>query len=308
MSSVSNSGERISVGVRHGTWLLVAFIGCWTTSAPVTPPPVASSAATSAAEPILWPTPEAEHVIFGLPTRRTWDPYDAALRVRSRLGYVIGHYATGRVPAWTSYHLTKDYVDGQEFIPRAKLSWKADPDLPAEERAEDSDYTKSGYSRGHMAMQSDLRGRSEACEREGYYLSNTCPQTQAFNDGIWKSLENQCKAWARTYGEVWILCGPLFTTTPLRRLQGETANRVAIPDAFYKLVVRKDGDQPVVLAFVFPHEPEPNRKTPLQQFLTSVDEIEKQGALDFFPDLPDTMENAIEAETPTMLWPSPSRN
>ncbi len=66
------------------------------------------------------------------------------------------------------------------------------------------------------------------------------------------------------------------------------------------LVAVEDGS-PKMLAFLMPH----HRKKcegKFEDFLTSVDEIEKATGLDFFHKLPDDVENTLEAETAEELW------
>ena len=50
-----------------------------------------------------------------------------------------------------------------------------------------NDYKKSGYDRGHMAPAADFRWSFDAMN-DTFYLSNMCPQTHAFNAGIWSDL------------------------------------------------------------------------------------------------------------------------
>jgi len=238
--------------------------------------------------------PQDEHNAYGYPESGT---------LLRRIGYTAGHDGTLRIPVWTSYRLTGEYVDGKEFIPRKRLRWTPDPDLPAAERATDRDYRTSGYSRGHMAMQSDMRGRSERCERQSYYLSNVAPQRQGFNAGVWLDLENRCKQWARDWGEIWVICGPIVSDNP-PRLQGKAVGRVAVPHMFWKIVVRKRGaGGPAAIAFLMQHEPFAKRGTPLRSFLVSIDAIEEITGLDFLRELDDATEDAIESVVPEKIWP-----
>ncbi len=238
--------------------------------------------------------PTDEHVAYGYPEGGT---------LLRRIGYATGHDGDLRIPIWTSYRLTGEYVDGREFIPRKRLRWTPDPDLPASDRATDKDYRTSGYSRGHMAMQSDMRGRSEQCERQAYYLSNVGPQRQGFNAGVWLDLENRCKQWARDWGEVWVICGPVVSDNP-PRLQGKTPDRVAVPHMFWKIVVRKRGaGGPAAIAFLMRHEPFAKRGTPLRSFLVSIDAVEEITGLDFLRELDDATEDAIESAVPEKVWP-----
>jgi endonuclease G len=218
-----------------------------------------------------------------------------------RIGYTVGHDGELRIPIWVSYHLTDKYVNGKKFISRSRLKWTADPDLSPDKRSTNEDYLHSGYSRGHMAMQSDLRGRNKLCERQGYLMSNIAPQLQGLNAGVWLDLEYQCKKWAQNYNEIWIVCGPIVSDKS-KKLNGKLPGRVTIPDKFYKIVVRLDNNVPVALAFIMPHEPFAAKGTPLATFLVSIDDVEQATGLDFFSKLDDKIEKTLEASLPAEIW------
>jgi endonuclease G len=69
-------------------------------------------------------------------------------------------------------------------------------------------------------------------------------------------------------------------------------HKVGVPDAFFKVVLLNVDKDPQALGFIFPNA-EGNH--PLETYLHSVDEVEAQTSLDFFPLLDDELENRIEA-------------
>jgi DNA/RNA endonuclease G (NUC1) len=86
---------------------------------------------------------------------------------------------------------------------------------------------------------------------------------------------------------------------------------VAIPDAFFKIVVREgDGGEVEVLAFNYPQrgvgyrvkKPETYNHIP---YLTNVDAIEHFTGLDFLTALSDEMESEVEKKTAVELWELP---
>ena len=85
-----------------------------------------------------------------------------------------------------------------------------DTSIPAGSRSELSDYSGSGFDRGHMAPAEDMT-RSEKVMSECFLLSNMIPQIgDGFNNGIWKSLENAVRGWVQQRGELTIIAGPVF--------------------------------------------------------------------------------------------------
>ena len=76
------------------------------------------------------------------------------------------------------------------------------------------------------------------------------------------------------------------------------ANKVGVPDAFFKVVLCLQG-QPKAIGFIFPnigthHE--------LDEYVVTVDEVEQITGFDFFHNLEDEIENAVEASANLKLW------
>jgi endonuclease G len=69
--------------------------------------------------------------------------------------------------------------------------------------------------------------------------------------------------------------------------------KAAIPDAFFKIVVRSNGDSVETLAFLIPNIL-PKSKADLKECLTSIDRIENLTGLNFLTVLDDSIENAVE--------------
>ena len=127
-------------------------------------------------------------------------------------------------------------------------------------------------------------------------MSNVCPQRHALNAGPWKQLEHRIATnYAGRFGEVWVLAGPVFGAHPER-----LRKRVAIPEAFYMIIVDESDGRVRAEAFLFPQETPAS--APLDNYLTSIDEIERRTGLDFFSELPDAAENALEARPVERVW------
>jgi len=174
-----------------------------------------------------------------------------------------------------------------------------------------ADYTRTGYSRGHMAPNADfVFGLIPMVNT--YIMTNMCPQLQSFNGGIWSVLEGRVRDWARSRQVVWVLTGAIFDRDgDGRRDADDQAARigpkeVAVPTAFYKVIVAQQGGRVALLAIVLPHVdadpadlPAPQR---LQAGLTTVDAIEAVTDMNLLAGLPDEEERAVES-TPEGLWP-----
>jgi DNA/RNA endonuclease G (NUC1) len=122
-------------------------------------------------------------------------------------------------------------------------------------------------------------------------MMNAVPQLQWQNNGVWKKIEQSCNAWANKYERVWVVCGPVFFgKEPAMWLGQDGEQKIAIPDALFKIVIRKDGDTLKTLAFIIPNIVPKAKKDP-KLFLTSIDDVEKKTGLDFL-----TKHQGISAE------------
>jgi endonuclease G len=145
-----------------------------------------------------------------------------------------------------------------------------------------------------MAPAADMKWSPQAM-KESFYLSNICPQNKNLNAGIWKDLEEQVRDLATQKGKIYVVCGPLVSNLP------ETigANRVAVPDAFFKALLQNDNNHWSAIAFLFANE---SGRKPLSTYARSVTELQTLTGIDFFPALPDSIEEQTESQVDFTQW------
>lgn len=211
-------------------------------------------------------------------------------QVICHVGYTTSYNSDWLIPNWVAYDLTKPEVDGT--VPRPKREFEPDP-LAKGKSAEHRDYTNSGYSRGHMAPAADMKW-SEQAMNESFYLSNVCPQIADLNGGVWQKLENRVRALA-TEATVYVCCGPVVGNKPQRI--GE--NGVAVPDRFFKVLCMQRKGRWQAVGFVFPNSA---CRGSMFDYAVSVDEVESLTGHDFFHNLPDEVETAIESAWKMKDW------
>ncbi len=218
--------------------------------------------------------------------------YPNALTVIENRGFTVAYDETRQLPAWAAYTLGAD----PELHAFARPSrFRVDDRTQA--RVSHGDYTNSGFDRGHMAPNFAIMTRfGQEAQRDTFFMSNVVPQPGALNQGPWRLLEDRiANDYANELGQVWVVTGPLFDDEV-----EQLAAAVEIPDAFFKIVVDEIDRLPRALAFRM------NEGTPRQaafgDFLTSVDAIEAEAGFDFFSELDDTLEQAMEMVTAPALW------
>ncbi len=106
-------------------------------------------------------------------------------RVLCSSGYAVGHSGLTRTPLWGAEHLTGKNIDNGAGYERED-NFRADTRLPAGERSELTDYSRSGYDRGHVVNNRDLLPEQRD---ESFLLSNMVPQNPNNNRGLWSGIE-----------------------------------------------------------------------------------------------------------------------
>ena len=216
---------------------------------------------------------------------------DRTERVIVHKGYTVSYNADWKIPNWVAYELTDEEVAGEE--PRAS-KFVPDPMVPKYESATTDDYKNSGWDRGHMAPAADMKWHPQAM-KESFYLSNICPQNHNLNAGVWKDLEEHVRDLASQKGHIYVVCGPIVYSD--YRTIGE--NKVVIPNAFFKVLLQEENGQIHTIGFVYENV---SGRRPMSTYAISVDEVETMTGIDFFPSLPDKIEERVEAEVDFTKW------
>lgn len=204
--------------------------------------------------------------------------------------YLVSYNKDTKLPNWVAWHLTDDHTDG----PIKRMSNFYEEGSIKEPRATLEDYRGSGWSRGHMCPAGDNKW-NETAMYESFSLVNVCPQNASLNSGLWNSIEIDCRRWARKYGDVYIVCGPVFLN---REHETIGTNKVYVPEAFFKVVLCLNGT-PKALGVIC-RNTDGNRKRDL--YYNSIDQVERITGYDFFPALPDELEYSIESDVDLNLW------
>ena len=202
-----------------------------------------------------------------------------------RRAYTTSYNRQTRLPNWVAWRLTADHAQGD--VKRQRNAFHEDDEVP-QPRATLADYKGSQWSRGHMCPAGDNKWDRQAMY-ESFLLTNMCPQDQSVNSGDWNDVEMKCRKWARKYGEIFIVCGPVIDPHTDYPTIGQ--NRITVPEAFFKVVL-VGGKHPKAVGFLCSnskgHKDDNKRER-------TVDEIERITGIDFFAALPDDVENSVES-------------
>ena len=97
--------------------------------------------------------------------------------------YVLLASGVTKGPIYSAEHLTAKQIAGAESIGRTG-TWHAETGIPTADRSQSSDYTNSGYDRGHMSPAGDASTLSN--EKETFSMANVVPQFHSLNAGQWE--------------------------------------------------------------------------------------------------------------------------
>ncbi|MDY4149377.1 MAG: DNA/RNA non-specific endonuclease [Paludibacteraceae bacterium] len=212
-------------------------------------------------------------------------------QIIEHIGYTVSYNHDWLLPNWVAYELTSAEVDGEEqrtnkFLP--------DPQVIGSPVVT-QDYKGSGYDRGHMAPAADMKWSAQAM-RESFYMTNICPQNHNNNAGDWKSLEELARDWADKYGSIYICVGPIVPEHP-QYIGNE--RQIAVPSAFYKAFLRRKGDSWTAIGFMMPNAA---GSRPLMTYMQTINDLEEITSIDFFPNLPDSIEEQAESDYTISDW------
>ncbi len=192
---------------------------------------------------------------------------------------------------WVAYRLTASGLKARHV--KRTDDYRPDRDVSTGS-ATPEDYRRSGYDRGHLLPAGDRTFSTEAMS-ETFLMSNISPQEHAFNGGIWRELEQNARRWAKQKGELYVVVGPLYDSSPKRIGK----NGVAVPKAFFRVLLAPEDEE--AIGFVIPNAVS---EEPLTHYAMSVDSVETLTGLDFFADLLlKEVEEKVESNFSPEDWP-----
>ena len=138
----------------------------------------------------------------------------------------------------------------------------------------------------------------EDVQKRTFRMSNIAPQSPALNRGVWRDVEHRiADLWTARYGEIWVIVGCISPRT------GETLSGTAIdvPESYYQVIIAQEGMDVRVLAVLF------DQQVPWGEWaarnIVTIKELESLTGLNFNPGLPSFIQEPLEADLPTRLWP-----
>lgn len=221
----------------------------------------------------------------------------SSIEIIQHTAYTLSYNEQHEQADWVAYLLTAGEINSRHVV--RTNHFLPDP-LVKTGSATDADYEGSGYDRGHLANAEDM-SYSTITMAESFYYSNVSPQVPAFNRGVWKRLEELIRFWATKYDSLYIVTGPVLTNN----LPTIGADKVSVPDYYYKVILEYNSKEVKGIGFVLKNQAS---SSTLKNFAVSIDSVEHLTGIDFFPKLPDDIENKIEADPTIDQWKWTKKN
>lgn len=199
---------------------------------------------------------------------------------------------------WVAYPLYGSTIGGNY-----SANWKPNPNLAESAQIDiwSGSYGVEDYSRGHLLPDASRDGNSEML-KQAYYATNQVPQIQnSFNGGIWSNLENAIRG--EVQGDtLYVVTGVAFKkvggSESIKYIKPQCdTKQCPVPNYFYKVVmkVKRSGGAVTsasTVGFWMEHK---TYSGSYANYAVSVDQIEQWTGMDFFVNLPDTIETSAEA-------------
>lgn len=220
-----------------------------------------------------------------------WPDYATSEAIIERPYYTLRYNELHEQALWVAYTLRADSLTQEKLA--INEEFRIDPRVRTGS-ASPQDYANSGYVMGQLAPVEGFHYDDFALS-QSYYMSNVSPQKPAFNKGLWLDLARKTREWALANGEVQVVSGPLLT----KNLSAIGENKVSVPESFYKIILTIQPSNIKAIAFLVPNDA---TDLPLQRYEISIDRLEEFTGLDFFPSIPDDLEDYLESGYTAKQW------
>jgi endonuclease G len=217
-----------------------------------------------------------QHFAAGQPPLVTNPKFQPRTQPLCFRAFAVLHSGLSRTPLYSAEYLTRKNLKNAAKLSR-KDSFHSEDALPERDRAELSDYERSGYDRGHMAPNADFANRK--AQAESFSLANMVPQVHESNAGVWAGIESATRQLAIAEGDIYVISGPAFIGSNLKKI-----GNVLVPTHVWKVIYSPT--QQRAGAYLITND---NTR---DYAVVSVSKLEKMVGLSLLPGLPQNVRDA----------------
>ncbi len=239
------------------------------------------------------PLPGEDPLILGNPSNATTDVANENNYLMFKPQYTLSYNRSRATANWVAWRLDSSWLgmtDRQD-------DFRPDPALPnGWYQVTDTDYSGSGYDRGHMTPSGD-RTRSVPDNSATFLMTNIIPQIAANNQGPWEEFESYCRTLANQGNEIYIFSGGAGNVGMIAQ------GRIVVPQVTWKVVVvlpngnndlQRIGKGTRTIAIIVPNQLPLNINAPWRNFRTNVDAVENLTGYNFFSNVLKNTQELVE--------------
>lgn len=232
------------------------------------------------------------HLTLGNPSRATTSVTNGDNYLIEKPQYALSYNQTKGVPNWVSWQLNRSWLGSTS----RQDNFRPDDTLPSNwYHVKPSDYTNTGYDKGHMAPSAD-RTKTVTDNGATFVMSNIIPQTPDLNQGPWADLEDYTRELVNQGKELYIIAGTEG------KKEAIASGKVTVPAKTWKIIVVLDrpglGVKGVttstrVIAVQMPNS-QGIRNSSWKTYRTTVQKIEAVTGYNFLSNVPVSVQKVIE--------------
>jgi endonuclease G len=206
--------------------------------------------------------------------------------------FALSYNRDKAIPNWVAWRISRAELG--EFPRPNPDPFRPDDRIPKDwKRVTPSDYTGSGFDKGHLCPSADRSASVEGMNAT-FLMTNMVPQTPDLNREVWQRLEGYLRTLVTRGSDVYIIAGTYGD-------KGKLKNKVIVPTNDWKIAVVVPAGSAIsdinentrVIAVDMPNV-NGIKNADWQLYRATVREIEKKTGLNFLSALPQDLQNALE--------------